>query len=80
MMGDTEFSNFGDDNSPYISADTINAVIKRLETVSVKLFKWFADKKMKTNQDKHHVIAGRNDNVQWILVFFKSKTAIVKIY
>ena len=35
---------------------------------------------MKTNQDKYHVIAGRNDNVQWILVFFKSKTAIVKIY
>ena len=39
----------------YVSADTIDKVIKRLETASVKLFKWFADNQMKANQDKCHL-------------------------
>ena len=41
MMSDTEFASYADDNTPYVSADTIDEVLKRLETVSVNLFKWF---------------------------------------
>ena len=56
MMSDTDFA-------PHASADTIDEVIKRLETASVKLFKWFADNQMKANQDKCHLIVSKNENV-----------------
>ena len=49
MMSDTDFAGYADDNTPYVSADTIDEVIKRLETASVILFKWFADNQMKAN-------------------------------
>ena len=63
MMSDTDFASYADDNTPYVSADTIDEVIKRLETASVKLFKWFADNQMKANQDKCHLIVSKNENV-----------------
>ena len=36
----TDFASYADDSTPYVSADTIDQVIKKLETASVKLFKW----------------------------------------
>ena len=47
MMSDTNFASYADNNAPYVSTDTVDEVIKRLETASVKLFKWFADNQMK---------------------------------
>ena len=32
MMSDADFANYADENTPYVSADTIDEVIKRLET------------------------------------------------
>ena len=58
MMSDTDLASYADDDTPYVSADTIDEVIRKLETASVKLFKWFADNQMKANQDKCHLIAG----------------------
>ena len=58
MMSDTDLASYADDDTPYVSADTIDEVIRKLETASVKLFRWFADNQMKANQDKCHVIAG----------------------
>ena len=49
MMTDTDFASYADDHTPYVAADTIDEVIKRLETASVKLFKWFANNQMKAN-------------------------------
>ena len=37
MMSDTDFASYADDNTPYVLADTIDVVIKRLETASVNL-------------------------------------------
>ena len=31
MMSDTDLASYADDNTPYVSADTIDEVIKRLE-------------------------------------------------
>ena len=42
IMSDTGFASYADNNTPYVSDDTIDEVIKRLQTASVKLFKWFA--------------------------------------
>ena len=58
MMSDTDLASYADDDTPYVSADTIDEVIRKLETASVKLFKWFADNQMKANQDKCYLIAG----------------------
>ena len=70
MLSGTDFASYADDNTTYFSADTINEVIKRLETAPVKLFKWFADNQMKVNQDKCHLI----------VVLLKLKTLVVKNY
>ena len=37
MMSDTDFASYADDDTPYVSADTIDEVIKMRETASVKL-------------------------------------------
>ena len=37
MMSDTDLASYADDDTPYVSADTIDEVIKRRETASVKL-------------------------------------------
>ena len=77
MMSDTDFASYADDNTPYVSADE---VIKRLETASAKLFKWFVHNQRKANQDKCHLIVRKMRIYQCILVLLKLKTPIVKKY
>ena len=73
MMGDTYFASYADDNTSYVSPDTIDEVIKRLEIVSLQLFKWFADKQMKVNQDKFHLMISENENVSMYIRPFEIK-------
>ena len=75
MMSDTDLASYADDNTPYVSADTIDEVIKRLETASVKLFKWFADNQMKANQKKRHLIVSKNENISLHIGPFEIKIA-----
>ena len=63
MMSDTDFASYSDDNTPYVSADAIDEVIERLDTASVKFFKWFANNQMKENRDKCHLIISKNQNI-----------------
>ena len=44
----------------YDAGDNIDEVIFSLQESSEKLFKWFADNKMKTNEDKCHLIVSTN--------------------
>ena len=80
MMSDTDFASYADDNTTYISADTIDEVIKRLEAASGKFFKWFADNQMKANQDKCHLIVSKNENASMHIGPFEIKTPIAKNY
>ena len=73
MIYFTDFASYADDNTPYVSADTIDEVIKRLETASVKLFKWFTDNHMKVNQDKSHLIVSKNKNISMHIGPFEIK-------
>ena len=79
MMSDTDFASYADDNTPYVSADTIDEVIKRLETASVKLFKWFADNQTKENQDKGHLIVSKNENISMHIGLFEIKSNFEKL-
>ena len=71
------FASYTDDNTPYVSAGTIDEVIKRLGTTSFNFFKWFVDNLMKANQDKCHLIVSKNENVS---MHIGPKTSTVKNY
>ena len=55
-MCKADFASYGDDNTPYVSGESIDGVIKSLEDDSINLFKWFLDKQMKANSDKCQLI------------------------
>ena len=69
----TDFASYATNNTPYVSAGTINEVIKRLENASVELFKWFPDNLIKANQDKCHLIVSENENISTHIGSFKIK-------
>ena len=62
-MKDIDFASYADDNSPYVSSDSIEDIIRILENDSIKLFKWFSDNMMKANKDKCHLIVSSNEHV-----------------
>ena len=63
IMKETDFSSYGDDNTPYRIADTIEEVIKLLERDSTMLFKWFCDNQMKANINKYHLLVNKKGEV-----------------
>ena len=64
IIENTDIASYADDNTPYISADDIDGVIKSLEEASETLFKWFSDNLMKSNPDKCHLLISTNNTVK----------------
>ena len=60
VVQNVDFASYADDNTIYDVGNNIDEVIFLLQESSEKLFKWFADNLMKTNEDKCHLIASRN--------------------
>ena len=60
-MQNVDFASFVDDNTIYDAGDNIDEVIFSLQESSKKLFKWFADNQIKTNEDKCHLILSPNE-------------------
>ena len=58
-MNETDFASYVDDNTVYISGDSIVDVITSLEDDSINLFKWFLDNQMKANSNKCHLITNK---------------------
>ena len=56
IIENTDIASYAGDNTPYISADDIDGVIKSFEEASATLFKWFNDNLMKSNADKCHLL------------------------
>ena len=61
FVQDVDFASYADDNTIYDAGDSIDEVIFSLQESSKKLFKWFADNQMKTNEDKCHLIVSTNE-------------------
>ena len=76
MTSDTDFASYVDDSTRYASADTIHEVIKGLIPATVKLFKWFADNQMNSNQDKYHLIVSKNENISMYAGPFEIKNTV----
>ena len=64
VIEDTDIASYADDNTTYIIDDTVEGVIKSLEEVSKKLFKWFDDNLMKSNADKCNLLVSTNETVK----------------
>ena len=56
-----DFASYADDNRIYDAGDNIDEVIFSLQESSKKLFKWFADNQIKTNEDRCNLIVSTNE-------------------
>ena len=72
------FISDADDNAIYDGADNIDEVIFSLQESSKKLFKWFADNQIKTNEDKFHLIVSTNELTEIQIGDFQLKKVPVK--
>ena len=61
VVHDFDFANYADGNAIYDAGDNIDEVIISLPESSKKLFKWFTDNQMKTNEDNCHLIVNTNE-------------------
>jgi hypothetical protein len=61
IISGIDFASFADDNSPHVSGENINEVIKLLEEVSQNLSHWFQNNQMKANPDKYHLLLSTNE-------------------
>ena len=59
---ETSFASYADDNTPYVTAENLDEVIKSLEKDSIKLFQWFSDNQLKANHDKCHLLVSGKNN------------------
>ena len=73
IMKETSFASYADDNTPYVTAENLDEVIKSLEKDSIKLFQWFSDNQMKANHDKCHLVVSGKNNVTVNASGFKIK-------
>ena len=73
IMKETSFASYADDNTPYVTAENLDEVIKSLEKDSIKLFQWFSDNQMKANHDKCHLLVSGKNNVTMNASGFKIK-------
>ena len=73
-----DFASYADDNTIYDAGENIDEIIFSLQESSKKLFKWFADNQMKTNEDKCHLIVSTNELTEIQKRDFSIKIAPVK--
>ena len=62
-LQNVEIAGYADDNTPYVSGETIDFVIEKLEKISVDLFSWFTANGMKANADKCHLLLSSASNL-----------------
>ena len=55
-MKETNFANYADENTHYVTAENIDNVMKSLKEDSIKLFQCFSDKQIKTNHYKYRLL------------------------
>ena len=64
IIEDTDVASYAYDNTPYVTADNTDGVIKSLEEASEILFKWFYHNLMKINADNYNLLVSANNTVK----------------
>ena len=63
VISDTDFSSYSDDNTIYVSGNSINEVISSLQEPAEKVFRWLSHNQMKGNTDKCHLIVSTDEPI-----------------
>ena len=63
IMNKVDFASYADDNTPYVIGNGVKEAINSLKEVSDELFYWFANKQMKANPDKCHLLTSSSDKI-----------------
>ena len=66
-------ASYTDDNTLYITANSMDEVIEKLENAAKTLFRWFSDNEMKANPDKRHFLCSSNREVSLTQIIKNSK-------
>ena len=74
VLNNVDLASYADDNTIYTTGENIDEVIFYLQESSKKLFKWFTDNQMNTNEDKCHLIVSTTE-----LLRSKSEIILSKI-
>ena len=53
---DSNIANYADDRTPYACGENVRVVISELQSLDVRLFKWFENNHMKANPGKSHIL------------------------
>ena len=56
ILKGTYFTDYADDNTPFLVRDKIKDVIKALQETEKNLVNWFSNNEMKLNTDKCHLL------------------------
>ena len=51
-----KIASYADDNTLYVTCDTIESMVASLEKIAKEIFKWFTYNEMEGNTDKCHVL------------------------
>ena len=62
IISNVNIASYADDNTPYISADNIDDIIKSLKKTSTALFQWFDTNFLKSNPGEFHLLINSNEN------------------
>ena len=63
FLDKTKIANYADDNSTYGEEDSIENLLRILETETAVVLNWFKTNEMKSNDDKCHLIIANQDNL-----------------
>ena len=72
-MENIDIASYTDDNTLYITANSMEEVIEKLENAAKTLFQWFSDNEMKANPDKRHFLCSSNREVSLTQIIKNSK-------
>ena len=64
FITDSDIASYADDNTPYVSADKPQEVVKKLENISIALLTWFKNNGMKANANKCHLLLSCNNDLE----------------
>ena len=64
MLDNIDIASYADDNTPYSVGKSQCDPETPLQKASVKLFKWFHENGLKTNQEKCHFLSSLDINIK----------------
>ena len=63
FLDKTKIAKYADDNSTYTGKETMEEMLKILETETCLVLNWFTSNEMKSNDDKCHLIVANHNNL-----------------